>query len=293
MRTYQTKIIKAGNLTACKTYSSSLYRGYEVKRDTVSKRKDGEKRDTNIYRTQNALMFLINANITTYSKFITLTTDEPIYNREEFIKKFQLFNLRFKRRYGFKLPYVAVLERQYKRQEKFNLPEAPLHIHLIGFLDFYLPFKELKALWGQSTDSVDVKVIDSTENVGLYLMKYITKELVALNKKGYLSSQKLKQPEEVALPQALTLKEKSFSSSYIVNTNWRENSSHLVSVSYEEFKGEPEFIDTFSGSVLTFDDIKRLDLERELQENENLKWSLKMKLNQNKERIARYERKYL
>ena len=158
---------------------------------------------------------LIDANAGKYSKFITLTFAKTILDRDEAFAKFKQFRKDFQRMFGYPLEYVQVTEHQKKRGAKEG-NEGSLHFHLVVFNEKKLPFVKLKKIWGKY-GSLDIKKIDSTNNLGVYMAKYLTKEEQQLNKKGFTSSANLQKPiiEYLPLnytPQAIG----TFSNSYIV-----------------------------------------------------------------------------
>ncbi len=194
MTLYNQKVVISGNLYQVYNYAKPIYKNYTQKHDKP-RGESGLKSSKSLYRLRNNVALTIETNLTQYTKFITLTTSKPIYDLEQFQLMFNAFKLRFKRKYKVDLKYIGVVERQMKRMQKYNLPQAPLHYHLIVFMDLFIPFKVLKELWGDADDSVDIKRVKNTE-VSRYLMKYITKEehLCAFNKKGILKSRNLKEP---------------------------------------------------------------------------------------------------
>lgn len=128
-----------------------------------------------------------------YSKFITLTfgqcdfdTTSPI----ETDKRFKLFIMRLKRYLAkyhptIELKYLAVLEYQ-KR--------GAIHYHMICNLPF-IQKKQLAELWGHGF--VKINAIDKVDNIGAYVVKYMTKEKADSRLKGfkgYLHSRNLKEP---------------------------------------------------------------------------------------------------
>ena len=70
-------------------------------------------------------------------------------------------------------------------------------IHYHCLLDIpYIPHKELQKIWGNGF--VFINVISHVDNLGAYLIKYMTKDsndIRLRGKKGYLASRNLKQPE--------------------------------------------------------------------------------------------------
>jgi len=198
---FNKKMTISGNHLRYQTFSHSYVKGF-CQGDTQrkgNKRQEGEKQENNLYRARMNLIDTINCNITKYSKLITLTTAEPCLDRELFLKWFNDYTKYFKRKFQTPMKYVAVTERQEERGLKEN-NLGSWHIHIIIFNDMYLPFDNLKPLWKHG--STDIKVIDSTDNLGVYLAKYLTKESLELNKKSILKSRGLKTPfvEYNALP---------------------------------------------------------------------------------------------
>jgi len=195
-------------------YEKPVSRGWKAERQDYTKFGIGDKSEKSLYRARNNLVTTINANITKYSKFYTMTTAEPIYDMRKFLDKFTNFKRRFKRAFGFDIPYVAVLERQYERQKKYNLEQAPWHIHLVIFLDAYLPIEKLSALWGLGYCWINA--VEDYRQTGRYMAKYLTKENVAKNKKAVIKSENLKTAETVLLPEYIIPDKYDFGNSYII-----------------------------------------------------------------------------
>jgi hypothetical protein len=148
-------------------------------------------------RTQANIKYLIESNITAYSKFITFTFAEAPKDRREAITRFKLFARAWHRKYGEKLKYLYVLERG-KRYTK------RLHIHAVLFNDRYITLSDMRELWRYG--SARVNAIDHTGNIGLYMVKYITKDTLTLtNKKGYISCRGLTQPSKTRHPDRLSI----------------------------------------------------------------------------------------
>lgn len=220
---YQTKIIQAGKLIQARAYKKPLYREYASNREDYTQAEEGNKREDSLTRTRNNIMLTIEANLTPFSKFITFTTEIPIYEREKILLELKYLKKRFERKYKVKMNYIAVIEGQYKRQETYNLPFAPLHIHMILFMDKYIPFKELKKLWEQ-VGSVDIKRVKQGD-LGVYMMKYITKEVVAFKKNGILKSRNLNTPSVMYLPEYYELENPTFSNTYLFYTKSLEDAT--------------------------------------------------------------------
>lgn len=196
---YRCKVVTAGTKQQFFNYTKPQFRDYKSLRVSYEKKLDTVKRDDSLQRTRNEMILLIDANVTEYSKFITLTFAKTVLDRDEAFAKFKQFSKDFKRSFGYPLKYVLVIEHQKKRGLKEN-NEGSLHFHLVVFNERKLPFKTLKELWGKY-GSVDVKKIDYSHNLGVYMAKYLSKEVMQANKKGYTSSKSLIHPTIEYLPQ--------------------------------------------------------------------------------------------
>lgn len=140
-------------------------------------------------------MDTINSNITPYSKFITLTTAETCLDRETFITWFNTFRVQFQRKFGYKLPYVGIMERQKKRGIKEdNL--GSWHIHLAVFIQQKLDLDLLISCWTRG--NLNIEKVHSGD-IGLYMMKYLSKdnEDIEKNKKVLFKSLNLKEPSVI------------------------------------------------------------------------------------------------
>lgn len=196
---YRCKVITAGNKQQFFNYTKPLLREYKTFRSSYEKSLENDKRDDSLQRTRNSMVLLIDSNVTRYSKFITLTFAEAVLDRDEAYAKFKQFTKDFKKVFGYPLKYVSVIEHQKKRGLKEN-NVGSLHFHLVVFNERKLPYKVLKSIWGKY-GSVDVKKIDYSHNLGVYMAKYLTKEAMEINKKGYTSSRELIHPTIEYLPQ--------------------------------------------------------------------------------------------
>lgn len=180
---YTTKTIISGKHIQVYQYSTPIKIGFQSKRLDYSKSDKTVKSDKSLYRTRNQIKNIIDSNTTQYSKFITFTYAKNMQDREKCINDFHNFKRRYKKHYKKAIKYIAVLEQQ-KR--------GAYHIHMILFEDQKLSYIDLKRLWKQG--SVDLKKIDSSDNLGLYLMKYITKDMISINNKSFFKSPNLKKP---------------------------------------------------------------------------------------------------
>lgn len=212
---YRCKVVTAGNKQQFFNYSQPQFKGYKVFRTDYTKKADGVKSESNLQRTRNALVLLIDANAGQYSKFITLTFAEAELDRKKAFAKFKQFTKDFQKTFGYQLRYVLVIEHQKKRGIKEG-NEGSLHFHLVVFNESKLPFSHLKHIWGKY-GSIDIKKVDSTNNLGVYMAKYLTKEEQQLNKKGFTSSHNLQKPVIEYLPlNYIPQATSTFSNSYIV-----------------------------------------------------------------------------
>ena len=246
-KNYYTKIVKAGRLYQIKTYSHEIDRSPKTSRSDYDKGIEGEKSSASLNRTRNNAMLLIEANLTKYTKFVTFTTREPIYCPDELDKVWKKFRMRFKYRYGYSMPYLKVVEGQKKRMAKYNLPSAPLHVHAVVFIDDYIEAKELAEVWGLGV--IDIKQVKSAD-VGRYLMKYITKDAdhLKLNKKGYHSSRKLKQPTAVFLDnESIPLRHDFFKTYDVKHPNIEDMTCAMYEVRMD---APPSMIDQTTGELV-------------------------------------------
>lgn len=159
---------------------------------------DGEYRDQNYKQSKrkrrNAIRQLITTNFDSSSKFVTLTFDNErehdITDVKASNKYFHSFIDRLRRRYpGFK--YVAVIEFQDKNDR------GSVHYHMICNLP-YIPKSELQKIWGAGF--VKVNKIDNVDNVGAYVIKYMTADVDdtrLMGLKAYNSSHGLEKPTEL------------------------------------------------------------------------------------------------
>lgn len=186
-------------------YDYPMKRDYIPTRKDYTKAKNGIKSDKSLYRTRNEIKNIIDSNINKYSKFITLTFKEDIKDREIALDRFKNFTKRYKYHYGESLKYLGVMELQNGSVRHGKTKETARnvwHFHIVVFNERKLNLKEFdRDIW--QNGHCNTKKIDSTDNIGRYLMKYITKEqaymednkiLIGLHKKNILRSQGLKKP---------------------------------------------------------------------------------------------------
>lgn len=130
---------------------------------------------------------LINCNFSPGDKFLTLTFSDNKTDVKECNKYFHDYTKRMRRKYpGFH--YVAVIEFQER---------GAVHYHLLCKQP-YIPQKQLLKLWGHG--HVWINRIDHVDNLGAYVVKYMSKELDdsrLKGLKGYNCSEGLQRPMEL------------------------------------------------------------------------------------------------
>ena len=179
-------------------YDRSMRKDYTPTRKDYIKQKNGAKSEKSLYRTRNEIKNIIDANVNKYSKFITLTFKEDIKDRQIALERFKNFTKRYKYHFQEPLKYIGVMELQNGSERHGKTKDTARnvwHFHIIVFNERKLNLKEFdRDIW--QNGHCNTKKIDSTDNIGRYLMKYITKEEneIGLHKKYVLRSQGLKKP---------------------------------------------------------------------------------------------------
>ena len=172
--------------------------------------------------------------------FVTLTYPDTRHLSYDDIETadddFKKFMKRLRYKYKEKFKYLAVREFTKKKR---------IHFHMLINFDVAAlnedEIKELERLWGQTIwkhGFVDIKKLNDTDNVGAYLIKYMTKNISIETFKGhkvYLCSKGLERPlefkgeEAEAILEAYGLQNKKevFTNSYI--------SEYLGQIIYKEY----------------------------------------------------------
>lgn len=215
---YDVKVIFSGNVIEVYKYSDTKAVGYKRKNNnnglsakgnlidfetgeiiTEEQRQLQSRKRSNI-RARNNLRRLITSNFNNNSKFLTLTFRENIQDVEkanEVFKRF-VFNMNryLKRVNKPKLSYVAVIEFQRR---------GAIHYHLVCDLKG-VGANTIRKYWRNATKelggNIDIKNIRHVDNVGAYLVKYMTKANAderLIGKKLYQTSRGLKRPKELGL----------------------------------------------------------------------------------------------
>lgn len=183
------KIIVSGNII--EIYDSDMYvvgkGGHQETKELEQQEKNYQQQTL---RRNNNVRRLITRNFNENDKFFSLTFRKNITDLNYADNEFKKFIKRLKYQYCLNdLKYLAVIEFQ-KR--------GAIHYHIICNLPF-IPHEELQELWGHGF--VWINCIENVDNIGAYIVKYMTKETAdkrLQNHKGYLCSKGLKRPLEVS-----------------------------------------------------------------------------------------------
>lgn len=213
---YQTKVIVSGHVVEVYRYQEPRARGLKskpgAKLPTPRQYIDMEtgeilspeevklrNRQKNVQAQRNKVRRLALANFTRHDKFLTLTFQENIQDIEKANKCFKQFiqnmNRELARRDMPKLEYLAVIEFQ-KR--------GAIHYHMLCKLP-YFRVEIIRDCWRRAikvtgkTGNIDLKDIRHVDNVGAYIVKYMSKDMVDMRlagKKAFWCSRGLKRPRE-------------------------------------------------------------------------------------------------
>lgn len=201
MAFYYNKTIATKNRLYVWKYSAPVYYNYPKTTralETYEKALEGTKQDNSLHRSRNTAKLLVETNYTPFMKFLTLTYANAAAGREQVVRDFNAFAKRYKRAFGYSLKYLHTMEQGKNRTKRW-------HVHAVLFHERFIPVRDLKRTWGHG--NVKINAVDDPINIGLYLVKYITKDTVALNKKGFISSNNLIKPEVVRSPDVLPLEQ--------------------------------------------------------------------------------------
>lgn len=201
-----------------------------------------ERRKQTVRDARNTTRRLALMNFGSGDKFLTLTFDPKKAKEEdvrsiEFVdKEFKKFIQRFNYKFEVKLKYIAV--REFHKSGR-------LHLHMLCSFPFKFEGEEDIKHWERFIGEkvwkhgfVDIKVIDHVDNVGAYLVKYMTKNLsieLFKGKKVYLPSKGLERPlvyrgdeaERIIELYGLDNKKEVFTNSY--------ESEYLGTINYKEY----------------------------------------------------------
>jgi hypothetical protein len=144
-------------------------------------------------------------NFDSGSKFVTLTFDNDRAHDIRDVKQSNDYFHKFVKRMKYRYPdfkYIAVIEFQDKNGR------GAIHYHMICNLPF-VKKSELRDIWNGG--HVKINRIDKVDNVGAYVIKYMTKDMTdkrLCGENAYLHSRGLEKPVEV--------------NTWALTENWRE-----------------------------------------------------------------------
>jgi hypothetical protein len=231
MNYYYTKITTTKNRLYVTEYDTPIYYNYpKTSREieTYEKALEGTKQNASLTRARDTAKKLVEHNKTPFMKFVTLTYANAPAKREQVVQDFNAFTKRYKRYTGTALKYLYTMERGKKNTKRW-------HIHAVLFHRAFIPLKDLKAIW--SHGFVKINAVDTADNIGLYLVKYITKDMVALNKKGFIASIGLAKPpvERVAHSLNIDKDQADFYTTYSRTFKDRQGNEVTMTAKHYEF----------------------------------------------------------
>lgn len=138
------------------------------------KDRNNDKRNDNLLRARRNVRHIIWSNMGEYTKFITLTYKDTVLDIKKVKRDLQTF-FQSMRRKGYDMKYLYVLENQ-KERGKREGNEGSLHVHIVLFIDKFIPLDILRNSWKHGF--VKINSIDNVNNLGAYVCKYITKDTV-------------------------------------------------------------------------------------------------------------------
>lgn len=164
------KIVITNNIIEFVEYEKLNVNGRPTDKAYEVEKGQGKYKDENYEKYQSTrrdtIRRLVTQNFDTSSKFVTLTFAENIKDVKMANKLFDKFIKRLK--YKFKdIKYVAVIEFQDKNKR------GAVHYHMIANLP-YIKAKELQEIW--SYGYIKINAIDKVDNIGAYVIKYMTKD---------------------------------------------------------------------------------------------------------------------
>jgi hypothetical protein len=206
----------------------SMSQGDKDNRKFFERVEEKQREEKNLMRSKLQLRRLINANFDEGSKFYTFTFADNITDLDVANKEWKKFVQRMRRRFdGFK--YVAVIEFQ-KR--------GAVHYHMIADLP-YIKTKEIADIWGNGF--VKANRIKHVDNVGAYVIKYMSKDLHderLVGRKAYQCSKGLEKPQEIAGEEAFVVAEaiQEQGANLVLVNEYRSDYCDLISYEQYNFK---------------------------------------------------------
>lgn len=248
---YRQKLIKSGDLIEIYSYEQAIRINHKrKKRRKIKKDKPQEnevdkriKSDFSLRRTRANIVRLVNSN-PELKVFITLTFNDrksktgSFTNIQECNLIFTNFIKRLKRHYP-DLLYLAVPEFQsdyYFRSKIRKEHGGNIHYHVLSNLP-YTANDKLAKIWGYGF--VNINNIRHVSRVGLYVAKYIAKELFdgrLAGKKKVFYSRRLRRPEIIITGQKVKAYLNSFKSPPELLLDKQYKSDYVGRVSYKLLK---------------------------------------------------------
>lgn len=271
------KVVISGNQVEIYTFEKEL-RGRKLKRffplpeipdeilreraDYLEKKLSGYFTYLNRLRAKRNFIRLINANATRNDKLLTLTFKENIKDVSTACKLFTQFIKRLKTFTALQsadFKYCAVIEFQDGKnsfsKKNNKIGRGVIHFHIL-FFDFpFIHYSFFVRLWRHGSIDIESAEINKSDNVGLYLSKYMSKEMFAddprlKGKKLYFHSRNLKKPEvlnNVDLSQfsdLLVHRTKTYENLYVgkitirnclikKNENWSTDTRRFIKLGYD------------------------------------------------------------
>lgn len=199
IKSYKSKVVICGDIIEIYEYDNPIIFGYEDTKKSSHGRSSTandvdkkENRSKTLARARRDLKRIINRNIHKYdveSKFVTLTFSEHITAFETANYEFKKFRQRLEYELGFKLKYAVVPE---------FTKIGRIHFHVVMFNIPFIRNSKLQKIWANGF--VKINRIESVDNVGAYICKYMTKDNVDERlqcKKCYFTSRGLYKPIEI------------------------------------------------------------------------------------------------
>lgn len=162
------KIVITNNIIELMEYEKLNVKGKPSKKALEIEKGSGEFKEENYANYQKVRRDTIRRLVTqnfdkANAKFITLTFRENITDVKMANRMYKTFIQRLKVGYS-SLKYVTVIEFQKKGR---------IHYHMISNLP-YIKAKELEDIW--SNGFIKINAIDKVDNLGAYVIKYMTKD---------------------------------------------------------------------------------------------------------------------
>ncbi len=191
------KVVVSGDVVETYDYEYPVFRGFKGKskgranQDSTSEKTKELNRRKVASRAKRRVARLVNANFNMYdgvtTKFLTLTFDAKYDNISFDIDKANVELKKFINRLGYhtvgvsKLKYLCVPEFQKRRA---------IHYHLIIFNMPFIKTTQIADIWGYGFVKINKirKSTDGSTNAGVYVAKYLCKEVSMIGKKSFWTS---------------------------------------------------------------------------------------------------------